>query len=111
MALTESRKIRYECINWHVPVGPGHVWRHSVPIPNLLPTVQTCTVAFRICPEIESVRSPLWAKKGRLAGNCSACGLKRVRCSKRMEQKSPNHLGRANFNTRTVKDIIEPAKS
>jgi signal-transduction protein with cAMP-binding, CBS, and nucleotidyltransferase domain len=28
-----------------------------------------------------------------------------------MEQISPNHLGRANFNTRTVKDIIEPAKS
>jgi signal-transduction protein with cAMP-binding, CBS, and nucleotidyltransferase domain len=28
-----------------------------------------------------------------------------------MEQKNPNHLGRANFNTRTVKDIIEPAKS
>jgi signal-transduction protein with cAMP-binding, CBS, and nucleotidyltransferase domain len=28
-----------------------------------------------------------------------------------MEQKNPNHLGRANFNTRTVKDIIEPSKS
>ena len=28
-----------------------------------------------------------------------------------MEQINPNHLGRANFNTRTVKDIIEPAKS
>ena len=28
-----------------------------------------------------------------------------------MEQINPNHLGRANFKARTVKDIIEPAKS
>jgi signal-transduction protein with cAMP-binding, CBS, and nucleotidyltransferase domain len=28
-----------------------------------------------------------------------------------MEQINPNHGGRANFNTRTVKEIIEPAKS
>ncbi len=28
-----------------------------------------------------------------------------------MEQIKPNHSGRANFEVRTVKDIIEPAKS
>jgi signal-transduction protein with cAMP-binding, CBS, and nucleotidyltransferase domain len=28
-----------------------------------------------------------------------------------MEQINPNHLGRANFKARTVRDIIEPAKS
>src|SRR6201997_4409765 len=28
-----------------------------------------------------------------------------------MEQINPNHLGGANFEARTVKDIIEPAKS
>jgi signal-transduction protein with cAMP-binding, CBS, and nucleotidyltransferase domain len=28
-----------------------------------------------------------------------------------MEQINPNHLGRANFKARAVKDIIEPAKS
>src|SRR4029450_13173047 len=28
-----------------------------------------------------------------------------------MEQRNPNHLGRANFKVRKVKDIIEPARS
>src|SRR4029453_11594711 len=28
-----------------------------------------------------------------------------------MEQINPNHLGRANFKARTIKNIIEPAKS
>src|SRR5207302_10318066 len=37
--------------------------------------------------------------------------LNRRRPSKPMEQIKANHLGHANFKARTVKDIIQPAKS
>jgi len=42
---------------------------NSLLISSPFPTVQTCTVVSRTCPKIESVRSALWGKTGRPAGN------------------------------------------
>ena len=67
---------------------PRTCQRDSLLIPSPFPTVQTCTVVSRTCPKIESVRSPLWEKTGRPAGNLQClCPKIRLRAWTRMHRK------------------------
>src|SRR4029077_9314136 len=108
-----------------------HLRKISLPIPNPSPIVQTCTVVFRTCQELlvqkktlgslgqdsveyVHVNNPIPKVSGNRISRfdfTATVNLKPTSDPKPMEQIKPNYFGGGNFEARTVKDIIEPAKS